>query len=504
MSVFSKFLKERIETMHVSVMHLSERLDTTSAVILKYMSGKELPQTVREVRRIGRSIPLSTPDQLALLESYYVTRYGANNYKCFQHISEMLRGIENYHLELSGEPKKIPFQMVSASGITTDLSGKPDFSNASTALQDREPILTGTGKLQTEYILTRFLAQIPLSENKQPISVRVLLQPDHTQFMKLLLLHTARPDVKVEQLICLKENPDDNGNLLEILPIMAFYRNKVNYHCKYYYDNAQSHINQMTFLPVMILLPDAVFLCNADLDSCSVIRNQTMVNYFSAYFDDVSRECDSLGISIPLFSPYHDFQLKSKSCGNSIEMFGYSPLFTLGMTRKILEDHLLLEGAARQSFIDLVDYEFTQLNRQCSLFHFFEKDALRVFLEQGAFPDYPPAEGFYRLPSLAVRLQIINNLIKLDRGNHITSHMTNHAFFHIQNKTQLLSNSVEGVVEIRCQPSGICTAVLMKEACLCNTLHQFGSFALDLNWFCSREETVEYMEALVKEYSAKL
>lgn len=99
----------------------------------------------------------------------------------------MLRGIENYHLELSGEPKKIPFQMVSASGITTDLSGKPDFSNASTALQDREPILTGTGKLQTEYILTRFLAQIPLSENKQPISVRVLLQPDHTQFMKLLL-----------------------------------------------------------------------------------------------------------------------------------------------------------------------------------------------------------------------------------------------------------------------------------------------------------------------------
>lgn len=63
----------------------------------------------------------------------------------------------------------------------------------------------------------------------------------------------------------------------------------VNYHCKYYYDNAQSHINQMTFLPVMILLPDAVFLCNADLDSCSVIRNQTMVNYFSAYFDDVSK-----------------------------------------------------------------------------------------------------------------------------------------------------------------------------------------------------------------------
>lgn len=225
MSVFSKFLKERIETMHVSVMHLSERLDTTSAVILKYMSGKELPQTVREVRRIGRSIPLSTPDQLALLESYYVTRYGANNYKCFQHISEMLRGIENYHLELSGAPKKIPFQMVSASGIATDLSGKPDFSNASTALKDREPILTGTGKLQTEYILTQFLAQIPLSENKQPISVRVLLQPDHTQFMKLLLLHTARPDVKVEQLICLKENPDDNGNLLEILPIMAFYRN---------------------------------------------------------------------------------------------------------------------------------------------------------------------------------------------------------------------------------------------------------------------------------------
>lgn len=216
------------------------------------------------------------------------------------------------------------------------------------------------------------------------------------------------------------------------------------------------------------------------------------------------KECDSLGISIPLFSPYHDFLLKSKSCGDSIEMFGYSPLFTLGMTRKILEDHLLLEGAARQSFIDLVDYEFTQLTRQCALFHFFEKDALRVFLEQGAFPDYPPAEGFYRLPSLAVRLQIINNLIKLDRGNHITSHMTNHAFFHIQNKTQLLSNSVEGVVEIRCQPSGICTAVLMKEACLCNTLHQFGSFALDLNWFCSREETVEYMEALVKEYSAKL
>lgn len=109
MSVFSKFLKERIETMHVYVMHLSERLDTTSAVILKYMSGKELPQTVREVRRIGRSIPLSTPDQLALLESYYVTRYGANNYKCFQHISEMLRGIENYHLELSGDLRRFPF-----------------------------------------------------------------------------------------------------------------------------------------------------------------------------------------------------------------------------------------------------------------------------------------------------------------------------------------------------------------------------------------------------------
>lgn len=320
--------------------------------------------------------------------------------------------------------------------------------------------------------------------------------------MRLLMLHTAGQPVQLEQLLCLEQNPKDNNNLSLLLPAIALFLNHPGYHCRYYYDNVEAHINQMTLLPIMVLTKDSAFLCNQTCDSCCIIRNPEIASFLLLQYTALSQVSEELGIPLQMFTEHNTRCEDYFQVGDPVYTFSYSPLFTLGMTMEMLMDHLIMDEEAKASFMQIVQHEFSVMGAGKGICEYFEKDALREFMESGEFPAYPSPEGFYRRPSMNIRLQILNKLIALNKEGYLSSHMSNHTYFRLSKENQVLSNPRQGYVEIRCETYGRSTSILLQEACLCSTLQEFPKYAMAANLFCSQDETVKYMESLAREFAS--
>lgn len=504
MSTFGALLKQHVTDKNISVLKISEEVGIDRTVFHTYMSEKRKPKSHIEVRRICKAMQLSAAEQTALLTAYYESQYGSKSYADFLTLQQILEGTQDFRL-------------------------KPDVVRASEApslLRESSQVQTYNGALQVEYAFTSFLdrfvaeaveaaahsgtgaaamAGIPgsVSAVSSANTLHIIMQPTQAQLMRLLMLHTAGQPVQMEQLLCLEQNPKDNNNLSLLLPAIALFLNHPGYHCRYYYDNVEAHINQMTLLPIMVLTKDSAFLCNQTCDSCCIIRNPDIAGFLLLQYTALSQVSEELGIPLQMFTEHNTRCEDYFQVGDSVYTFSYSPLFTLGMTMEMLMDHLIMDEEAKASFMQIVQHEFSVMGAGKGICEYFEKDALREFMESGEFPAYPSPEGFYRRPSMNIRLQILNKLIALNKEGYLSSHMSDHTYFRLSKENQVLSNPKQGYVEIRCETYGRSTSILLQEACLCSTLQEFPKYAMAANLFCSQDETVKYMESLAREFASR-
>ena len=510
MSTFGALLKQHVTDKNISVLKISEEVGIDRTVFHTYMSEKRKPKSHIEVRRICKAMQLSAAEQTALLTAYYESQYGSKSYADFLTLQQILEGTQDFRL-------------------------KPDVVRASEApslLRESSQVQTYNGALQVEYAFTSFLdrfvaeaakaaartgtmantgtgavamAGIPgsVSAVSSADTLHIIMQPTQAQLMRLLMLHTAGQPVQMEQLLCLEQNPKDNNNLSLLLPAIALFLNHPGYHCRYYYDNVEAHINQMTLLPIMVLTKDSAFLCNQTCDSCCIIQNPDIAGFLLLQYTALSQVSEELGIPLQMFTEHNTRCEDYFQVGDSVYTFSYSPLFTLGMTMEMLMDHLIMDEEAKASFMQIVQHEFSVMGAGKGICEYFEKDALREFMESGEFPAYPSPEGFYRRPSMNIRLQILNKLIALNKEGYLSSHMSDHTYFRLSKENQVLSNPKQGYVEIRCETYGRSTSILLQEACLCSTLQEFPKYAMAANLFCSQDETVKYMESLAREFASR-
>ena len=479
MSTFSDLLKQHINDKGISVRKLSMELEIDRTLLQKYMSGSRTPKNHLEVRKIAKGISLSSAEQDDLLGTYYESIYAPEKYGDFLMIRNVLAGTQDFRLDLDELPP-----------ASEALPVLPSFPEAE----------THSGTLQVEYAFTSFLKEACTDAAAQPVMLYAMLQPRHIQLMRLIMLHTAGQNVQIEQLICLEQHRS-NGNLSTLLPVIALFMNDSKYHCRYYYDDMKAHVNQMTLFPVLLLTENAAFLSNYHCDSCCIIRNKAIVEFFRQQYASLSQSSEELGIPLQFFTEYTTRCVDYFHVGDSVEVYSYSPLFSFGMTEEMLMSHLTINDAGKALFMQSIKHEFGIMKAAHGMIEFYEKDALREFMETGEFPAFPPPEGFYRRPAMDVRLQIMRELIRLNQVGLLISHMSDHTYFRLSKENQIISNALQGDIEIRCQPYARSTSVLLREPNLCNTLHEFGEFALANNWFLSQEETVAYMQALVDEFS---
>ena len=533
MSTFAALLKQHVTNKNISVLKISEEVGIDRTVFHTYMSEKRKPKSHIEVRRICKAMQLSAAEQTALLTAYFESQYGSKSYADFLTLQQILEGTQDFRLKPD---------VVTASAAS--LNALPE---ASSFLPQSSQVQTYNGALQVEYAFTSFLDRFVAEAAKAAAhtgtsveaknagtdtmandgtgtsagadigmsgfsglkgvissadTLHILMQPTQAQLMRLLMLHTAGQPVQLEQLLCLEQNPKDNNNLSLLLPAIALFLNHPGYHCRYYYDNVEAHINQMTLLPIMVLTKDSAFLCNQTCDSCCIIRNPEIAGFLLLQYTALSQVSEELGIPLQMFTEHNTRCEDYFQVGDPVYTFSYSPLFTLGMTMEMLMDHLTMDEEAKASFMQIVQHEFSVMGAGKGICEYFEKDALREFMESGEFPAYPSPEGFYRRPSMNIRLQILNKLIALNKEGYLSSHMSNHTYFRLSKENQVLSNPRQGYVEIRCETYGRSTSILLQEACLCSTLQEFPKYAMATNLFCSQDETVKYMESLAREFAS--
>ena len=310
MSTFAALLKQHVTNKNISVLKISEEVGIDRTVFHTYMSEKRKPKSHIEVRRICKAMQLSAAEQTALLTAYFESQYGSKSYADFLTLQQILEGTQDFRLKPD---------VVTASAAS--LNALPE---ASSFLPQSSQVQTYNGALQVEYACTSFLDRFVAEAAKAAAhtgtsveaknagtdtmandgtgtsagadigmsgfsglkgvissadTLHILMQPTQAQLMRLLMLHTAGQPVQLEQLLCLEQNPKDNNNLSLLLPAIALFLNHPGYHCRYYYDNVEAHINQMTLLPIMVLTKDSAFLCNQTCDSCCIIRNPEIAGF---------------------------------------------------------------------------------------------------------------------------------------------------------------------------------------------------------------------------------
>ena len=135
------------------------------------------------------------------------------------------------------------------------------------------------GKLEVEQAFISLLRKECERAGEEPLFIRMMMQPDQNEMLKLLLHAVGGRNVILEHILCLDCDGNNNENIMLIFLCWHLPRSAERIHVYYYYDDIRSHINEMTLLPNMVLAGESVFLCNKERSECTILYKSAAAEF---------------------------------------------------------------------------------------------------------------------------------------------------------------------------------------------------------------------------------
>ncbi len=477
MSLFSEMLKEYVKKSRISVSKLAAEAEIDRTLLHKYLSGSRLPASRGQVARMGRAMMLLPMQQDLLLEHYAKSAYGEKKYESFGKIRRILEGMQDLRVwEESGE-------------LDEDAAR-------------RRPMVEGEGsaafygRLQVEDALIQLLRAAAGKDPGGVVDVKILMQPSQESLMRAILRICSRLNVRLEHIVCLDCNRGDNDNISLLFPVLAFEFGNVPYQSYFYYDDIDHHVNQMSLLPNLVLAGDYVFLCNHEADKCLVVRREEEKEFFRREYEKIKGHTERLSVVDPAGG--YVGKAAEGGLGKFDLQIGFAPDLMPGIDEKMMHRHLLLAEGPKEETIQAEKQRILALAEQKQFCCYFSERGLRRFLEDGIAPGYSQ-ETF--LPfSPEERAVVLNRAAGMAKAGYLAYYMANDACIRLDGGVSVRAGQ-EGDVSFSYGGGGHGKAVMVKEASISDSLHRFAEFAEESGWFCGRDETVERMRRLGKEYA---
>lgn len=481
MSEFSDLLSLLIKTRDINVSTLTGYCDLDRSTMYKLINGKRTPTSKELVEKLSIFMNLNPIERQELMEAYRLTKAGWDTYYRRKNVREFI-------LNFTGLPEKA----LSTFTPPHDFSGIGFFSDKNTA-----DSVALTSQLQLSSAIHKILfeaASAPMS------TISFFAQPEHLESLNIATLLPAHTQgTKIQHILCINNSKSpiksqQNYNIQCLKKIIPFYGIPFDYQAFYYYDNINSHFNNLNFMPCLFLTDTAAIICSSDLKEGALFRDKNILSLFRKRFQDILSKTNPLALGFASNLVFHLKSFASVYKGSpSIYGLAAEPCLLPSLTPELLEKYLKKDLPQRDSLIvNLEQYlkSFSSSNTHL----YFTKDGVLNFLMSGRLHEIPNA--LYHPIETADRILLLKKLCK-QIENSWNIRLLKGSMEKFPLNLNLLTTPSYGFIIFSTQYKEL-SYILLKEQNILTSFYDFACSLEENDALETKEETLDFLYSLIK------
>lgn len=381
---FSKIASNYVHQKDIQVASMAQYCDTDRSTMYKFLSGKRNPQSQQLVERMADFMKLTPVEKKELIEASRVALIGADKYYRRKNVLDFLNSYPSDNFD-------------------SDIF--PHITNGSLESACTNPLFTHLAStnipLLNKMDIQQVLYQILLRESLRPEGlIQIIAQPSWTYLFDLLqTLGTQDSRFQIQHVICLDNSTNvdyknKDYNISYLHSAISVCQSYATYKPRYYYDNVDSHFNNLNLFPYLVLTSEYALTCSVKSDAAILYQDTKTLDLFRTIFEQQydTASCllnqitdsglDYLSVSqsqVP--AEEVAYQISACPCLLSLaDRFIYDKYVTDIPERKILVDSVT-------SYSLFLEHQ----QQQGLLKSFFTLRGLNSFVQTGRVPDIPPA-----------------------------------------------------------------------------------------------------------------
>ena len=484
MSEFSDLLSLLIKSRDVNVSALTGYCELDRSTMYKLINGKRAPSSREQVQKIAEFINLNPLETKELMTAYLITKTGSEVYYRRQNVVKFI-------LDFQEIQRISSFHSIDVSQFRLSLAADD---------QNTYPL---TSQLQTSSVIHKILRQATARPDG---IIRVIAQPEHLESLNIAaaLPHSAT-SLRFHHILCITNSrslirSQNDYNLQCLKRIIPFYGTNYDYQPYYYYDDVNSHFNNMNFMPCVFLTETAAVVCTSDLKSGILFTRRDLVDLLQKRFEDLKKIATPLTIS---FSSVLDVHLKNLPMflTETSHIYGLSaePCLLPLLTGDMLERYVVKDLPNRQSLI-LMLKKYLDSVSSSNLHNYFSKEGILSFMETGKLHECP--KDLYTPLSMPDRIYLLKKY-----REQLLSGKKFRLFGEVLDKfpsnLHLYTSMGYGYM-VFSDCGGHLLYLVLKEQNLLTAFYDFSHSLKECSMICSQEETADFLQNIILQYSRRM
>lgn len=486
MSEFTDFLDNYMKENKITPAELARELNMERGTVYRYIKGSRIPSDEGIVKSMADALRMSVSDKNMLIEKYDKLNLGEQIVNSYKYICDMFHNLKNINLNLSSEIS--------------------DYFSQKSLLPQQENIFLKSQK-EIELCASTIFFWFAKKQIKNN-TMFLLMQPIYPVILESLISVLGETGKKVEHIVCLEQRfSKSHENLKIFYSILPMCFANMIYEVQYYYEYMDHHINQLSWMPNVIIAGEYILQFDYKME-CGILIHD------GCYFETVKRHYLELRKQTMPFLIHGNnisetFGILKRTGANNqndsmnteknivVSMY-QEPCVAICISSDIYEKYMY-PSAEKEAFISFMVEQHGDWNgmiydgnREERVISYFQMEGLQSFIETGIIHEVPveyyhPLEIYDR--KLVLRRMIylmkkeimIYRILKQDIGLP-----TNICFYWESQKSLGLS--------INLIKSGNISQITITDGGISQTFKQCTEYLEKKRLVYSEQETIEILE----------
>lgn len=456
---FSRHLKRYLKEHDMTVAELAAEVGVDRVNIYRYVKGERTPDDTETVEKILDALRMRNAEREKFLDEYDRAKMG-----------EQVVDSHRYVNRLMTELKKISSNNVPKQHSWKQFVKMPTENN----------VICLESKKEIE-ICAALLMDCEIKCEKTDKEVCFLMQPTYKIIQELMISSFYHTDVRIEQVVCLEQNIQKSYNNLELFcQLVTNCFSEMDYHVRYYYSTLQEHINEMSWMPNMILTDVGVLQFDYEMEYGVFVENEVYVkcmkdkySHFRKHSNPLVLKTEGLECAKQLYEGMlEDFKNPLGDDDKVVTTLFLQPCLGMCVSTDMYERYLYPSpmkelftmgmAATRGDWSGLKHLHSGQ-NLPLKTANYFQLSGLKDFMESGRIREFPT--GFYQpLPEEDRKMLVQRMFVLMKEGNmkyRIMADaidMPQNVCFYLGGGERLFLNMVrdDAFIQIQIVERGIC------------------------------------------------
>lgn len=494
MSGFSGYLESYMKEHQITAAELAGELGVDRTTVFRWMKGKREPKSVELVMRIAQDLHMPAAARKALLEEYDKLLLGEEVVDGYKYVGRLFHDLKYAVLEASEEMKSAFWRREArvAEGMLC-INSRKEISLCASALFS-------------------FLAG-----RKEEAALLLLVQPVYDEIQEALLAAFSEDasHVKIEQIICLEQRiQKSHESLTDLQRILPLCFAGISYEARYYYDFLPNHINEMSWMPNVILAGSCVLQFDYSMSSGIFMNDEAYAEGIRKQYEAFREKsaplvfrCDDFPNSVSVFGEMVDeMVIQDIRKEKAVITIFHEPCMSVCISSDMYEKYLL-PIPAKEQLIALMQVShgnwrgMTYLppsnGNKTKTYSYFQKEGLRKFMRTGIISEFP--HKFYQPLPLEMRRLVLARMIEISKTGLVEYRMLpddielpEHMYCYWgTEERQLYLNYVKPMDMSQIQ---------ITEPGICRVFRHWLEYLEIKNRLCGVQETMEFLLGLLEEY----